>query len=141
MKKNICLLLCFLSITVCFGLTPRSLHISEIFDSVDEKIEQLQVFKSGSYEYYGEFIEGEDILLSHTVFDWKKLKTYTIEYSPDGTEIEEYRERTFNKDLFIVQDIWVDYYGELILDYKYAPDYFSFKCYETEDDVRDLYDE
>ncbi len=90
MKKNICLLLCFLSITVCFGLTPRSLHISEIFEYLKGKPEQIQVFKSGSYEYYGELLEGEDILLEHTVFDWKNLKTYTIVYTSDGTEIEEY---------------------------------------------------
>ena len=96
MKKSVCLILFFLSLSICFGLNPRPLHISQIFKGVDEKIEQLQVFKSGSYEYYGEFIEGEDVLLSHTVFDWKNLKTYTIEYISGGTEIEEYRERTFN---------------------------------------------
>ena len=141
MKKSVCLILFFLSLSICFGLNPRPLHISEIFESVDEKIEQLQVFKSGSYEYYGEFIEGEDILLSHTVFDWKNLKTYTIEYISGGTEIEEYRERTFNKDLLLVQDIWVDYSGELILDYEYASDYSSFKCYATEDGEKYLYDE
>ena len=141
MKKSVCLILFFLSLSICFGLNPRPLHISEIFESVDEKIEQLQVFKSGSYEFYGEFIEGEDILLSHTVFDWKNLKTYTIEYSSDGTEIKEYRERTFNKDLFIVQDIWVDYSGELILDFEYAPDYSSFKCYATEAGEKYLNDE
>ena len=141
MKKSVCLILFFLSLSICFGLNPRPLHISEIFESVDEKIEQIQVFKSGSYEYYGELIEGEDILLSHTVFDWKNLKTYTIEYISGGTEIKEYRERTFNKDLLLVQDIWVDYYGELILDYEYAPDYSSFKCYATEDDEKYLNDE
>lgn len=141
MKKNICLLLCFLSITVCFGLTPRSLHISEIFEYLKGKPEQIQVFKSGSYEYYGELLEGEDILLEHTVFDWKNLKTYTIVYTSDGTEIEEYRERTFNNDLLIVQDIWVDCDGELILNYEYASDYSSYKCYATEDDEQWLYDE
>jgi len=141
MKKSVCLILFFLSLSICFGLNPRPLHISQLFKGVDEKIEQLQVFKSGSYEYYGEFIEGEDILLSHTVFDWKNLKTYTIEYTSGGTEIEEYRERTFNKDLLLVQDIWVDYYGELILDYEYASDYSSFKCYATEDGEKYLYDE
>ena len=141
MKKNICLLLCFLSITVCFGLTPRSLHISEIFEYLKGKPEQIQVFKSGSYEYYGELLEGEDILLEHTVFDWKNLKTYTIVYTSDGTEIEEYRERTFNNDLLIVQDIWVDCDGELILNYEYASDYSSYKCYAIEDDEQWLYDE
>ena len=50
-----------------------------------------------------------------------------------------YRERTFNKDLLLVQDIWVDHYGELILDYEYASDYSSFKCYATEDDEKYLY--
>ena len=141
MKKNVCLILFFLSLSICFGLNPLPLHISEIFESVDEKMEQLQVFKSGSYEYYGEFIEGEDILLSHTVFDWKNLKTYTIEYTSDGTEVKEYRERTFNKDLLLVQDIWVDYSGELIFDFEYASDYSSFKCYKTEDDEKYLYGE
>ena len=120
-------------------MNPRALHISEIFESVNETREQLQVFKFGSYEFYGEFIERKDILLSHTVFDWKNLKTYTIEYSPDGTEKKIYRERTFNKDLLLVQDIWVDHYGELILDYEYASDYSSFKCYATEDDEKYLY--
>ena len=141
MKKNICLFFCFLSITICFSLNPRSLHISEIFDSIEGKPEQIQIFKSGSYEYYGELLEGEDILLEHTVFDWKNLKTYTIVYTSDGTEIKEYRERTFNNDLLIVQDIWVDRDGELILKYEYAPDYSSYKCYATEDDEQWLYDE
>ena len=86
MKKSVCLIFCFLSLSFCFGLNPRPLHISEIFENVNETMEQLQVFKFGSYEFYGEFIERKDILLNHTVFDWKNLKTYTIEYSPDGTE-------------------------------------------------------
>ena len=141
MKRNVCLILCFLSITVCFGLTPRSLHISEIFEYIEGKPEQLQIFESGSYEYYGELIEGEDILLEHTVFDWKNLKTYTIVYTSDGTEIKEYRERTFNSDLLIVQDIRVDCDGELILKYEYTPDYSSYKCYAIEDDEQWLFDE
>lgn len=141
MKRNVCLILCFLSITVCFGLTPRSLHISEFFEYIEGKPEQLQIFESGSYEYYGELIEGEDILLEHTVFDWKNLKTYTIVYTSDGTEIKEYRERTFNSDLLIVQDIRVDCDGELILKYEYTPDYSSYKCYAIEDDEQWLFDE
>ena len=38
MKKNVCLILFFLSLSICFGLNPRPLHISEIFESVDEKM-------------------------------------------------------------------------------------------------------
>ena len=142
MKKLISLLLCLLAFTSIFAFIPDPIHITEFFSYLVGQPEQMQVCTSGSYEWYGEIIEGEDTVLMDTVFDWKARKVYSIEYTEDGEEVEEYHELTFNKDFLVTQDIWVDCDGELILDYEYAPDYSSYKCYATEEDgERYLWDE
>ena len=75
MKKNICLLFCFLSITVCFGLTPRSLHISEIFEYLKGKPEQIQVFKSGSFSIFFYFCT------IRSIYDCVGFEVFPIENS------------------------------------------------------------
>ena len=143
MKKIVSLLLCLFAITSMFAFIPDAIHITDYFPILVQvgQAEQIQVCTSGSYEWYGEIISEDDTVIIDTVIDWNTRKAYSIEYTEDGEEVDEYHELTFNEDFLVTQDIWIDCDGELILDYEYAPDYSSYKCYATEEDERYLWDE